>query len=101
LTLSSSDISKILEERKYLDHIGGEVFPIAIAEGGNYVVIDLDQKQSVCFWDHEDPKNMTKLADSIYEFLDNLMPFDPDSVELKNGQVESAWIDPDFLKNLK
>lgn len=94
-------VSKVLDERKYLDYVGGEVFPIAIAEGGNYVVIDFDKGQSVWFWDHEDPRNMTRLASSIYEFLDNLMPFDSESVELKDGQVESAWIDPDFFKSLK
>ncbi|MCU8075778.1 SMI1/KNR4 family protein [Shewanella sp. SM29] len=94
-------ISKIGGECKYLDHVGKRVFPVAVAEGGNYVVIDLDQGQSVYFWDHEEPQNMIKLASSIYEFLDALMPFDPDSVELKEGQVESVWIDPDFLKSLK
>jgi hypothetical protein len=94
-------ISKILEECKYLTHVGKKAFPVAIAEGGNYVVIDLDKDQSVYFWDHEEPQNMIKLANSIYEFLDSVMPFDPDSVELKEGQVESAWIDPDFLKSLK
>lgn len=94
-------ISQILGERKYLDYIGQRVFPVAVAEGGNYVVIDLDQGQSVYFWDHEDPQNMTKLASDIYEFLDVLVPFDSDSVELEEGQVQSAWIDPDFLKSLK
>ncbi|BFM48207.1 SMI1/KNR4 family protein [Marinomonas sp. THO17] len=94
-------ISKILGERKYLDHVGERVFPVAVAEGGNYVVIDLDQGQSVYFWDHEEPQNMIKLASDILKFLDALVPFDPGSVELKEGQVESAWIDPDFLKSLK
>lgn len=94
-------VSKIDGERKYLDHVGKRVFPIAVAEGGNYVVIDLDQGQSVYFWDHEEPQNLIKLASGIYEFLDILMPFDLDSIELQKGQVESAWIDPDFLKNLK
>jgi len=94
-------ISSILEECKYLDQVGKGVFPIAIAEGGNYVVVDLDQKQSVYFWDHEKPKNMTKLANNIYDFLDHLMPFDLNSVELKNEQIESVWIDPDFLKRFK
>jgi len=44
---------------------------------------------------------MIKLASSVFEFLESLTPFDLDSVELKDGQVESAWIDPDFLKGLK
>lgn len=94
-------IPRILGERKYLDCVGDMVIPVAEAEGGNYIVIDLARGQTVYFWDHEDPQNMTKLADGIYEFLDALMPFDPESVELKEGQVESAWIDPEFLKSLK
>lgn len=34
-------LSQILTERKYLDHVGAKVFPVALAEGGNYIVIDL------------------------------------------------------------
>ncbi|MDU8357801.1 SMI1/KNR4 family protein [Pseudomonas syringae group sp. J309-1] len=94
-------ISEVLDERKFLDFIGIKVFPVAIAEGGNYVVIDLNQGQSVFFWDHEKPAEMTFLASDIQEFLNGLVPFDPDSIELKEGQVESVWIDPDFLKSLK
>ncbi|WP_444959735.1 SMI1/KNR4 family protein [Microbulbifer sp. VVAC002] len=94
-------VSEVLNERKYLDHVGKGVFPVAVAEGGNYVVIDLDKNQEVYFWDHEEPQNMVKLAGNIYEFLDSLIPFDTNSIELKEGQVESAWIDPEFLKRLK
>lgn len=94
-------LSKIIEERKFLDHVGESVYPIALAEGGNYLVIDFAQGSSVYFWDHEEPENLTLLATEIYEFISKLKQFDPDSVELKEGQVESAWIDPDFLKSLK
>jgi len=93
--------SQIMEEKKHLDHVGKKIIPVAEAEGGNYVVIDLDRNQAVYFWDHEEPGNMTNLANNIYEFLEKLTPFNPNDVELKEGQVESAWIDPDFLKNLK
>ncbi|SDX78747.1 SMI1-KNR4 cell-wall [Pseudomonas syringae] len=94
-------VQKILEEREYLSGVGEEVYPVAIAEGGNYVVVDFERNQSVYFWDHEQPENMVKLARNIYEFLDCLKSFDPDDVELKEGQVEFAWIDPEFLKSLK
>jgi hypothetical protein len=94
-------IAEVLDERKFLDCIGSKAFPVAIAEGGNYVVIDLNQGQGVFFWDHEKPAGMTFLASDIQEFLDGLVPFDPDSIELKEGQIESVWIDPDFLKSLK
>ena len=89
----------MVEERKYLDDVGEKVYPIAWAEGGNYVIVDSEKNAAVFFWDHEEPQNHTSLGDDVYEFLSNLEPFDPDSVELKEGQVESAWIDPEFLKD--
>ncbi len=93
------DISRIIEERSYIYEVGENVFPIAVAEGGNYVVVRFEEsKQSILFWDHESPLSMVKLADSVYEFLSLLSPFDPSSVELREGQVEFAWIDPEFLK---
>jgi len=94
-------VSKIIDELKYLDGVGSKVIPVAVAEGGNYVVIDLNNNATVYFWDHEEPQGLTKLASTIFDFLDKLVPFDPDNIELEDGQVESAWIDPDFLKNLK
>lgn len=93
--------SKIVDERKSLDHVGESVYPIALAEGGNYLVIDFAQDSSVYFWDHEEPENLTLLEAEIYAFISKLKQFDPDSIELKEGQVESAWIDPDFLKSFK
>jgi len=52
------------------------------------------------FWDHELPDKLTKLAGSFAAFLELLEPFDPDSIQLKHGQVERVWIDPEFLKKL-
>ena len=60
-----------------------------------------NNNQSIWFWDHEIPYPMIKLADNIFDFLESLSPYDTDSVELHEGQVESAWIDPDFLKEMK
>ena len=88
----------IVEERKYLDCVGEKVYPIAFAEGGNYVVVDFSQNDSIYFWDHEEPKPLTFLAEGVYQFLAELKPFGPDDVEL-TGQ-ESGWINPDFLKSL-
>lgn len=93
------EISQIIEERSYIYEVDECVLPIAIAEGGNYIVVRLEgDKQSILFWDHESPSSMVKLADNVYDFLNLLSPFDPDSVELGEEQVEFAWIDPDFLK---
>lgn len=94
-------VSKILDECKYLNGIDRRIFPIAWAEGGNYVVIDIDRAQSVFFWDHENVEGMYFLADNIYDFIDSLRPFDEGGKLLREGQVESAWIDPDFLKSLQ
>lgn len=93
-------ISKIKQEQEYLDHIGDKVFPIAIAEGGNYLIVDFSKGNEVYFWDHEEPSNTTLVATDLDELLSKLEPFDPSNIKLLNGKVESAWIDPDFLKKM-
>lgn len=51
----------------------------------------------VCgFWDHE-LEQETALNATFTAFLESLEEFDPRSVELKPGQVVSAWIDPSLL----
>ncbi len=92
-------VSKIKDEIKNIDHVSSTKIPIAWAEGGNYLLMDLDSGK-ISFWDHEIPEEQHDLAPDISTFIEQLEPFDPSAVELKEGQVESAWIDPDFLKNL-
>lgn len=92
---------EVLKERKLLGYVDEKIIPIAHAEGGNYVIVDLDSNSEVFFWDHEYPNSVLKLADNVDFFLENLEPFDIKSVELKEDQIESAWIDPDFLATLK
>jgi len=94
-------VAAILDELTFLDDLSTHAYPIAWDESGNYVVIDEDQQGAVFFWDHELPEPLTKLASDFGEFLNLLQPFDPASVQLKLGQVESAWIDPEFLKLLE
>ena len=73
-------------------------WPVADAEGGNLVCLKLNAgRWSVVFWDHE-VEEYAFLAESFTEFLDSLQKFDPQSVELKPGQVKRVWINPDFLK---
>jgi hypothetical protein len=93
--------AQIAQERALLDDLGAGAYPIAWDDCGNYVVIDESKQGAVFFWDHEIEGGLTKLASGFQEFLDLLKPFDPDSVELKPGQVLSAWIDSDFLNSLK
>lgn len=93
-------LRKTLPERKFVDHVTVDFLPVAWAEGGNYVCLELENG-GVFFWNHEDPSNTAKLAVSFGEFLEMLTPFDVDDVKLKPGQVKKAWIDPDFLKGLE
>lgn len=86
-----------LSERERVGDLPPRAFPLAWAEGGNYVVIDIDAGGSAHFWDHETAE-LTKLADSFDGFLDLLQPFNVDDIELKPGQVKSVWVDPDLLK---
>ena len=91
-------VAKIFRELGNLENLSTESYPIAWAEGGNYVVLN---GEKVLFWDHENPKEMILLANSLKDFLGSLEPFDPSGVELKPGQVKEAWIDPEFLKQFQ
>lgn len=93
-------LRRIPKECTFIENLGDGRIPIAWAEGGNYVCLDISTVGGVFFWDHEEPERDMKLADSFSRFIELLEPFDPNSVELRPGQVKSAWIDPDFLKSL-
>jgi hypothetical protein len=92
-------LEKILSERTHIDQERLRFLPVAWAEGGNYVCLDLDNG-GIFFWDHEEPSDELKLAESFRHFIEMLAPFDVKDVTLKPGQVKKAWIDPDFLKGL-
>ncbi|MFS0737086.1 SMI1/KNR4 family protein [Sphingomonas sp. 1P06PA] len=91
-------VAEIIKERNRIETIPLAAFPVAWMEGGNYVFIDGRRGGRVRFWDHESPDDMIDVAPDFESFLNAIEPFDPDTVELKPGQVEKAWIDPDFLK---
>lgn len=90
-------IKEMMKFRNRIENIDIDVFPIAIVEGGNYLLINL-KDGSVTFWDHEEPFNKYLLANNINDFLLKIEPFDIESVDLSDDQVVSAWIDPEFLK---
>jgi hypothetical protein len=92
--------SQILRERDRIENIPDKAYPVAWAEGGNYVFIDEGRNGGVFFWDHEMPEHIVELAPSFGAFLDVLKPFDISQIQLKPGQVKRAWIDPEFLKSL-
>lgn len=58
---------------------------------GNYFVL---LNEAVCFWDHETGDNEV-LFESVDDFVSRCSS---PEVELEPGQVESAWIDPEFAK---
>lgn len=95
-------VEKIAYEANLLDgEVSSAFFPIAYAEGGNYVCLPLNSSQDgVYFLDHEIPglASLTRLAGSLRDFLEQLQPIDRAEVRLKPGQVKKAWIDPNFLK---
>ena len=89
---------QIAEERKYLDHVSPKMIPIAWAECGNYVILDLEDGGSVRFWDHEIPYDQIKLASGIDQFVELLAPGDMDDVTFDESKVKRVWIDPEFAK---
>jgi hypothetical protein len=93
-------IKEIAEEMQKIENLPTRSFPVAWAEGGNYVYINQALNGAVFFWDHELPDNLIRLSDSFFSFLESLDPFDIKTIKLKPGQVKKAWIDPDFLKSL-
>lgn len=93
-------LREVLAERKHIENLPTTAFPIAWAEGGNYVFLDVAAGGAILFRDHEQPTPLVQLAPNFKAFIDKLDVFDPNSVTLKPGQVKSAWIDPDFLKGL-
>ena len=93
-------VNEIINQMPLIETLPPRAFPVAWAEGGNYVVVDQDSNGAVYFWDHEQPDSMVKLADSFFSFLDALEPFDISEITLRPGQVKKVWIDPDFLKDI-
>jgi hypothetical protein len=67
----------------------------AVDDCGNAFVLNTDG--SVTFWDHE-TEDTTLLAARWSEFVERCEL--PTPVELDEKQVASAWIDPDFAKEM-
>ena len=93
--------ASIAAERTYLENLPQKAYPVAWAEGGNYVFIDEGRNGEVFYWDHEVPEEISRLADNFAAFLALLKPFDIKSIKIKPGQVKRVWVDPEFLKQLQ
>ncbi|UXK09530.1 SMI1/KNR4 family protein [Shewanella putrefaciens] len=61
---------------------------------GNYFILS---NEAVCFWDHETGENAF-LSKSVDDFVS--MCSAPEEAELEPSQIESAWIDPEFAKQI-
>jgi hypothetical protein len=94
-------VKEIVSEMPRIENLPGRSYPVAWAEGGNFVFINQAVGGAVFFWDHEQPDSIVRLAGNFRSFLELLEPFDVASIKLKPGQVKKAWIDPDFLKGLQ
>ena len=89
-------VRQIREElTRYGDRLPARLMPIAYAEGGNLVLLALDDGR-VSFWDHEleDSNPVFILAPGFHAFWEALRPFDPSTVELKPGQSRARGSTP-------
>lgn len=93
-----SEIQKIIKNSWYEF---GEKIPIAWAEGGNFILLELVNDGKILFWDHESPDVLLDLAPNIDDFLEKLRPFSNASFEAESHEVKHVWIDPEFLKSLE
>jgi len=111
--LKAKEWGDLLYQREMLmDRVPKDVLPIGEASCGNAVCLSLrpDTYGQIFFWDHELEadegqeatfSNLFLISNSFTGFLSDLEKFDINQVQLKPGQVKSAWIDPEFLKSLK
>ena len=73
--------------------------PIAFAEGGNYVLLN-SNNGSIVFWDHETEEKIT-IASFFSDFIENLEPLSSRLNINDEPVIESAWIDPEFLRQIQ
>lgn len=86
---------------QYAGDLPDGLLPIADAEGGNLVCTEVGGGRvgSIWFWDHEHAANAARrVAASLDAFIAGLESYD--NVDA-TPEVESAYINPDFLAKLK
>jgi hypothetical protein len=91
-------IAQILIEVRRFKFRSGYI-PIALAEGGNYVVIDL-VSMGVLFLDHEVEDGYRKVAAGVDDFVKGLIPNADIQDDFSDMKVKSVWIDPAFLASI-
>lgn len=90
-------IEKICEEAELLKI--PHCIPFAFAEGGNYVLLNLNNG-SIVFWDHETEEKIT-IASFFIDFIESLEPISSRLNTKDEPTIESAWIDPEFLRQIQ
>lgn len=92
LGTGDGDSSIVRQHAGHEGRVGDDYVPIADAEGGNLVCVQVrgDDVGSAWFWDHE-LEAAAFLAD--LEAPPDVEPGEP-------TQVRTAWIDPDFLAQI-
>lgn len=88
-------ISEIGTRALRIDGFPQDALPIAEAPSGNFIYFQKGDF-SVWFWDHEIESGDKELATSFDGFMQKLVRFNIDSIQLQPGQVKSVWVDPDF-----
>lgn len=94
---------QIMRERKELgNRLPSSLLPIAYAEGGNLICLNL-LEGSVFYWDHElEATNPSiHLSPAFAAFWDSLNKFSVEDIVLRPGQVKSVWVDPELRKKMK
>jgi hypothetical protein len=103
------DYNDLIEQYKlYSKRLPSDYIPIARAEGGNIICINI-KNQKIFLWDHDSElieeehlkdSSLILIANSFSHFLNNIEEYDFEE-ELEGYEVEEVWIDPDFLEELK
>ena len=94
-------LAEITRQRQYMENIPDRAYPVALAEGGNYVFLDESKAGAVFYWDHDEPTNIRQIATNFGEFLDLLEPVDLKKDDFADYKVKRVWVDPEFLKKLQ
>lgn len=77
--------------------LSAEIFGQPFAWDGCGNLFTENDKKEICFWDHETDELLV-IAETWDAFHSGCV--EPKSVELEEGQVISAWIDPEFARQL-
>ncbi len=100
----------LLQQRRSCeDRVPEDLLAVADAEGGNLICLALagDHRGAVLFWDHEEESeddeppgygNVHRVASDFDAFTIALHPVADQPLP---SQVQEAWIDPDFLTEIR